>query len=226
MIKAIYKITNLVNNKIYIGQTVHPNKRWWEHQKRAKTHYDDYPIHLAINKYGAENFSFKILEWTEDYDNEEARFIKEYNSISPNGYNLIDGGHPPIMTGERHPKNTVSNNTVKSIIQELKNNTLSDREIAIKYDVTDKIVADINHGYTHRQENENYPIRIKKGRQYLSEEQVKEIKDLLINSQFSFTEIAEQYGTTKVNISQINNGRSFNRFAWQYPLRKTPVRPN
>lgn len=226
MIKAIYKITNLVNNKIYIGQTVHPNKRWWEHQQKAKTHYDDYPIHLAINKYGVKNFSFEILEWTEDYNNEEARLIKEYNSISPNGYNLIEGGHSPIMIGECHPKNTVSNNTVENIIQELKNNVLSDRDIAIKYGVTDKIVADINHGYAHKKENENYPIRIKKGRQYLSEEQVKEIKELLINSQFSFTEIAEQYGTTKVNISQINNGRSFNRFEWQYPLRKVPVRPN
>ena len=226
MVKAIYKITNLINNKIYIGQTVHPNKRWQEHQQRAKAHYDDYPIHLAINKYGAENFSFEILEWTEQYDDEEARLIKKYNTISPNGYNLIEGGHSPIMLGEDHPRNTVSNETVLAIIQDLKNNNLSDRELAIQYDVSDKIIADINHGYTHRQENEKYPIRIKKGCQYLSEEQIKEIKELLINSQFSFTEIAKQYNTTKTNISQINNGRSFNRFEWEYPLRKTPVRAN
>lgn len=226
MIKAIYRITNLINNKVYIGQTIHPNKRWQEHQQRAKTHYDNYPIHLAIDKYGAKNFSFEILEWTEDYDNEEARLINEYNSISPNGYNLIEGGHSPIMLGEDHPHNTISNKNVLAIIQELKENKLSDRELALKYDVSDKIIADINHGYSHKQPNETYPIRVKKGRQYLSEEQVKEIKDLLINSQFSFTEIAEQYNTTKTNISQINNGRSFNRFGWEYPLRKQRVRPN
>lgn len=226
MIKAIYKITNLINNKVYIGQTVHPNKRWWEHQQRAKTHYDAYPIHLAINKYGAENFSFEILEWTDQYDDEEARFIKEYNSISPNGYNLIEGGHSPIMFGENHPRNTISNKDVLLIIQALKENKLSDRELAIKYDVSDKVIADINHGYSHKQENETYPIRVKKGRQYLTEEQVKEIKELLVNSQFSFTEIAEQYNTTKVNISQINNGRSFDRFNWIYPLRKKRIRSN
>ena len=226
MIKAIYKITNLINNKIYIGQTVHPNKRWREHQQRAKTHYDNYPIHLAINKYGAENFSFEILEWTEQYDDEELRLIKQYNSISPNGYNLIEGGHSPIMLGEDHPRNTISNKNVLAIIQELKDNELSDRELAIKYDVSDKIIADINHGYSHKQENEKYPIRIKKGQQYLSEEQVLEIKELLINSQFSFTEIAKQYNTTKTNISQINNGRSFNRFGWIYPLRQKRIRPN
>ena len=64
------------------------------------------------------------------------------------------------------------------------------------------------------------------GRQYLTEEQIIEIKELLVNSQFSFTEIANQYNTTKTNISQINNGRSFNRFGWNYPLRKERIRPN
>ena len=226
MIKAIYKITNLVNNKLYIGQTVHPEKRWWEHQQRAKTHYDDYPIHLAINKYGAENFSFEILEWTEDYNNAEAKWIKELNTISPNGYNLIDGGHSPIMIGEDHPRNTISNQSVLEIIAALKENILTDKQLAKQYNVSDKVIADINHGYSHKIEGEIYPIRIKKGRQYLSEEQVNEIKDLLENSQYSFTEIAKQYGTTKINISQINNGRSFNRFGWQYPLRKSPIRPN
>lgn len=226
MIKAIYKITNLINNKIYIGQSVHPEKRWKEHQQRAKTCYDDYPIHLAINKYGANNFSFEILEWTEDYDNEEKRLIQQLNTLSPNGYNIIDGGHSPIMIGEDHPRNTVSNNNVLSIICELKQNKLSDREIAIKYKVSDKVIADINHGYAHKIENEQYPIRIKKGRQQLSEKQVIEIKELLLNSQYSFTEIAQMYNTTKNNISQINNGRSFNRFGWTYPLRQQRVRPN
>lgn len=37
MEKAIYQITNNVNNKIYIGQSVHPIKRWWEHCQRAKS---------------------------------------------------------------------------------------------------------------------------------------------------------------------------------------------
>lgn len=165
MIKAIYKITNLLNNKIYVGQSIHPEKRWKEHQQHAKACDDNYPIHLAINKYGANNFSFEILEWTEDYDNEEARLIQEYNSLVPNGYNLIEGGHSPIMIGEGHPRNSISNQVVLEIINALKENKLSDRELAIKYNTTDKIIADINHGYSHKIEEENYPIRIKKGRQ-------------------------------------------------------------
>lgn len=226
MIKAIYKITNLLNNKIYIGQSIHPEKRWYEHQQHAKNQDDKYPIHLAINKYGANNFSFEILEWTEDYDSEEKRLIHYFNSLVPCGYNIIEGGHSPIMIGECHPRNTISNEDVLNVIKELKENKLSDKEIAIKYQVSDKVIADINHGYTHKIKNEFYPIRVKKGRQQLSEKQIIEIKDLLLSDQYSFSEIAKMYNTTKNNISQINNGRSFNRFGWNYPLRKHPVRPN
>lgn len=226
MIKAIYKITNLLNNKIYIGQSIHPEKRWKEHQQHAKACDDNYPIHLAINKYGANNFSFEILEWTEDYDNEEAKLIQEYNSLVPNGYNLIEGGHSPIMIGEDHPRNSISNQIVLEIINALKENKLSDRELAIKYNTTDKIIADINHGYSHKIEEESYPIRIKKGRQQLSVEQIYEIRELLLNNTYSFSEIANMYNTTKANISQINNGRSFNRFGWTYPIRQQRSRPN
>ncbi len=185
-LKAIYKITNLLNNKTYIGQSLHPEKRWWEHKQRAKTNYDNYPIHLAIAKYGEENFSFEILEWTKDYNNEEKRLIKEYNSLSPNGYNILIGGSNPILYGEDHPRNKVQNKDLPFIIQDLKENKLSDREIAKKYNLTDKIIADINHGYTHKVENEKYPIRTKKGKQKLTEKQADEIKILLKTTVLSY----------------------------------------
>ena len=69
MLKAIYKITNNINGKVYIGQSVHPDRRWIEHKSKSKNKADNYPIHLAINKYGSENFTFEILEWTENYNN-------------------------------------------------------------------------------------------------------------------------------------------------------------
>ena len=36
MEKAIYKITNLINGKVYIGQSIHPERRWIEHKQRAR----------------------------------------------------------------------------------------------------------------------------------------------------------------------------------------------
>jgi len=111
------------------------------------------------------------LEWSEDYDNRERELIKQYNSLSPNGYNILEGGPTPIMYGENHPRNRVKDNDLILIIQDLKANILSDREIAYKYNLTDKIIADINHGYSHKIEGETYPIRIKHGRQKLTEDQ-------------------------------------------------------
>lgn len=220
MIKAIYKITNNINRKIYIGQSVHPRKRWWEHCQRAKTHADNYPIHLAINKYGEDNFSFEILEWTEDFDNREKELIQKFDSLSPKGYNVLIGGAAPIMRGEQHPRNTVSDVVLYQVIAELKENKKSDREIAKMYNLSDKIVADINHGYTHKIESESYPLRIKKGKQKLTIQEVEEIKNLLLNSNQSYSIIAKQYGVSKGAIYHINTGRTFVDKNTSYPIRK------
>ena len=218
-LKAIYKITNILNGKIYIGQSVHPDKRWWEHKNRAKTHYDEFPLHLAISKYGEENFTFEILEWTKDFDNEEKRLIKKYNSLSPNGYNISEGGPNPVMYGEDHPRNTVKNSDVLLIIQDLKDNKLTDRAIAKKYNITDKVISDINHGYSHKMTNETYPIRIKRGSQKLTEKQADEIKELLRTTTLSYQKIADMYNVTKGNIYQINRGSNFKRDKDTYPIR-------
>lgn len=219
MEKAIYKITNLINNKIYIGQSIHPDKRWTEHKQRAKNHTDNYPIHLAILKYGEENFSFEVLCITEDYDEEEKRLIQYYNSLTPNGYNVSSGGPTPIFKGEDHPRNTVTNAVLQQVIQELKNNILTDRAIAKKYKLTDKIVADINHGYSHKMENETYPLRVRHGRQKLTEEQAEEIKFLLKETNLSYQDISNKYGVTKATIYQINRGTNFKREKDNYPIR-------
>lgn len=219
MEKAIYKITNLQNNKVYIGQTIHPDKRWWEHCQRARTHTDQYPIHLAISKYGPDNFKMEILEWTEDFDEREKYWIKTLNTLAPNGYNVVEGGPSPVLTGEAHPRNLVKDKDLPLIIQDLKENKLTDRAIAKKYNLTDKIIADINHGYSHVIEGEKYPIRIKKGSQKLTEEQADEIKNLLRTTKLSYQAIADIYHVTKGNIYQINKGMNFKRDKDTYPIR-------
>lgn len=216
MIKAIYKITNCITNKIYIGQSVHPTKRWREHCRKAEKG-GTYPIHLAINKYGKENFNFEILEWTEDYNNKEEYYIAKYNTIAPNGYNILKGGQPPQLYGEDHPNNTLTNEQVNNIIKALQENNLTDRAIAKKFNTTDKIVSDINHGRTHRIDTQ-YPIRSRHGSQKLTTDQVAEIKFLLENTNISYNEIGLRYGVTKGTIYHINTGRTFHTNR-QYPIR-------
>lgn len=93
---GIYKITNLVNNKCYIGQSINIFNRWKEHQRIAKLQDDsryNYPIYLAMRKYGLENFDFEIIEECseEELNERESYWIKFYNSFE-DGYNVTLGG--------------------------------------------------------------------------------------------------------------------------------------
>jgi group I intron endonuclease len=87
---GIYKIENLINHKVYIGQSIEIERRWQKHLG-AK---DDFVIHRALRKYGKENFSFQIIEECDllDLNKKEEYWITYYNSLVPNGYNMIQGG--------------------------------------------------------------------------------------------------------------------------------------
>lgn len=89
----IYKITNIINNQCYIGQTVQTIEKRFEQHKRNKNY--DYFKHLelyeAFNKFGVENFLIEELEETEDLNEAEQKWIKYYDSFN-NGYNMTIGG--------------------------------------------------------------------------------------------------------------------------------------
>ena len=87
----VYKITNKINNKVYIGKTNNLQKRFNQHVSKKNKHVS--VIKRAIEKYGEENFLFeKIYE----HEDESAILIKEYelinslNTLIPNGYNILN----------------------------------------------------------------------------------------------------------------------------------------
>ena len=93
---GIYKITNLQNNKVYIGQAVDIKRRWCEHESHSfspKHLSYNYAIHCAIRKYGVKNFSFEVLEECEEnqLNEREIYWINKYNS-KIDGYNMTEGG--------------------------------------------------------------------------------------------------------------------------------------
>lgn len=94
---GIYKITNLINGKVYIGQSINIEKRVKEHFYKAKCKKDvsyNSALHSAIRKYGEENFTWEVIAECsiDDIDELEKKYIKEYNSIVPEGYNILSGG--------------------------------------------------------------------------------------------------------------------------------------
>lgn len=99
---GIYKITNKVNGKIYIGQSVNILDRWNHHKSccnNEKCHEYNSPFYRALRKYGVDNFNFDIIEEcpVEELDDKEIIYIQKYNSFihigDSNGYNNTIGGN-------------------------------------------------------------------------------------------------------------------------------------
>jgi len=86
---CVYKVTNNVTGMQYIGITKNIQQRMYKHSKYG------YYLHKSIKKYGIENFSYEILANCSTYEiagKYEVRLIKKYNTLAPNGYNLVEGG--------------------------------------------------------------------------------------------------------------------------------------
>ena len=94
----IYKITNLINNKLYIGKTERTIEvRWKEHLRHTQT-YPNIPLYRAINKYGKDNFTIEMIEncSNEIVNDREQYWIKFYNAYE-NGYNCTLGGEGSVL---------------------------------------------------------------------------------------------------------------------------------
>ncbi len=154
----IYKITNKINDKIYIGQTIRSLEERVKEHKRKK----NCSLYKAFNKYGIENFDFEIIEKcnsTEEMNEKEIYWIKYYDCLMPKGYNLCEGGGQ--TNGYTHKE--------ESKIKMSKNEEMNEKEIYwIKY--YDCLMpkgynlcegGGQTNGYTHKEESK---IKMSKNR--------------------------------------------------------------
>lgn len=100
---AIYKITCNITKKCYIGQAklvkykggkafrYGPIGRWADHMSDVRQESTEHTIHKAIREHGVENFTLTVLEVTHilDLTKKEGYYINKYQSIEPDGYNMI-----------------------------------------------------------------------------------------------------------------------------------------
>lgn len=123
----IYKITNIVTNKIYIGKTIKTltermSRHFWSAIKNSP-----YYLHKSIKKYGKENFIIEEIEVCnslEQLNEREIYWIKELNSKIPNGYNMTDGGEGA---------DTFTNNPNKEIIRKKIRDKLIGKKLTKKH---------------------------------------------------------------------------------------------
>lgn len=99
----IYKITNNLNNMVYIGSSIDVERRWRQHKEASineKDHHYNYPLMVAFRQFGIANFTFEVVDTLSDYQTmikaEHDLIVKE-NCVVPNGYNQTDNTNSPMF---------------------------------------------------------------------------------------------------------------------------------
>lgn len=161
---GIYKITNTINQKVYIGQSKQIEKRWMNHRVAAFNQYDEgyeYPLYRAIRKYGLENFQFSVLEECsiDNLNDREKYWINYYDSCF-NGYNQTLGGEYTSVPQKLTPAQV---REIQEILIADVDGNVSHAELGRRYGVSGKdTIRDINVGRTWYNPEFTYPLHYSK----------------------------------------------------------------
>lgn len=154
---GIYKIQNIINNKVYIGQSINIRRRWNRHKQDSfnenSSNYDCL-LYRAFRKYGIDSFDFTIIEecLTSELNTREIFWIEHFKSFKE-GYNMTIGGHhsTPIA---------LSFEDAEEIIQLLIDSEMTQGEIGSLFNISQRMVSAINIGQCWKRDNISYPIRV------------------------------------------------------------------
>ena len=235
---GIYKFTNKINNKSYIGQSINIDARRKQHI--ASSYYPlsntyNTAFHQAIRKYGVDNFNFEVLTicTVEELDTLEKYYISKYNSIVPNGYNMTPGGE-----NARSINCFFSIEDIKNIINDLRTTYDTAEEIGNKWNCSASLIKKIASGDEYYIDGETYPIRSKEHilevhkrknpmchginpSAILNVDIVQDIIYDLLNTDIAIKDLALKYNISKDQISRINNGKIWLQVERPIPCRNT-----
>jgi group I intron endonuclease len=120
MKNIVYKITNTINNKVYIGITQQELKVRWQ-QHKCNSNRKTYHLYNAIKKYGFSNFKIQVLFEAKD---KEEMFLKEVELISKHKSNDRNYGYNNSLGGEKSKKGTKLSEEQKTKISIYQKNRL------------------------------------------------------------------------------------------------------
>ena len=187
----IYKITNKVNGKSYIGQTIQSVKeRFYQHcATKCSQAVLNMVIHKAITKYGKSNFTIEVIEEVEsaNLNDRERYWIRYYDSYN-NGYNSTEGGQDGIKL--------FKNLDIESIVREYKSGK-SLREIGRLFNVDKQTIKDLLV-------RNNISLRTTRTYKFSQKDKEDIIKDLSLG--LSRKEIISKWNISKGYLSQLING--------------------
>lgn len=150
---GIYRITNLLTGKSYIGQSVHIEERIRRHKQCPKDQLH-YPLYQDMCQFGIDNFNFEILEvCTPELLNEREIYWIAFYDTYYSGYNQTKGG-----TNSSHIVK-ISEEMLSEIVDLLQHSSLTQSEIAKMFDVGNDTISEINQGKSRYNAQLTYPLR-------------------------------------------------------------------
>lgn len=217
----IYLITNIKNNKKYVGYTKYtPEERFKKHWEQRFT--EDVLFHRALKKYGKNSFEVIGLEEIDEQEwaEKETYWIEKINSKVPKGYNICPGGNkPPIQFGSNNNKSKLSDLEESQIINDLLDYELNFHQISIKYNISESQVERINKGDFRNKEDLIYPLRSLKRDQFLILQIINDLKNPLL-SQYDIEK--RNNIISRARLYNINNGKVGSKL---FPQDFYPIRP-
>lgn len=225
-----YFIYNIINQKLYVGYTANPSKRWSRHKMTASDPTKKkQAIHLAINKYGIQNFIFKVIDTFNKKQKALDREVKWIASLKESGYVLYNrsaggesGGSTKLYSNlngnfgkkmKPHVKEALKKcrwKLTEAQVEEIRNlyktGNYSQTVLAKQFNMSLTQIHCIVHYKSHNGgSKDSTPIR----KAQMTVETARKIKNLYSTGKFLQKELAIKYNTTPNYISSIVCGRKW-----------------
>ena len=218
VLSGIYSITNIINNKVYIGSSKDIYGRWVQHKNtlNQNKHHNRY-LQFAWNKYGEENFLFKIIELCDGKDLfvNEQKWYDFYNSGDEKyGYNLSKIARCPSYRATfdtlKNGEQTITYEQFIKVIYYLENTNISIPKISKMLNAPEKTIYQIyfKEQYSDLTKNKTFIQRSHNQNNILTEKQVLEIIERLKNDEFN-SDIAKDFGVNVNTIEDIRQHRTW-----------------